>query len=93
MKSIYLAPLAALLLISPVYADHGEKHEPAKSRQEAIERTKERLAKLEKMTDQEWAAKRDERKKRWEERKQKRAERHQGHEKTDAPKAAEPAKN
>lgn len=52
--------------------EHGEKHmkrERPKNRAEAIEKTKERLNKLESMSDEEWEEYRKEGKARWEERK------------------------
>ncbi len=72
--SYWLATMAAMTLTGAVALadmETGRKFEPAKTRQEAIAKVKERLVKLEKMTDQEWAEKnkkREERRKEWRER-------------------------
>lgn len=74
MKHLFTVAAAALLLTASAYAAEmpGKRgFEPPKTRQEAIQRAKEQVAKLEKMTDEEWNKRRDrrmERRKEWQER-------------------------
>ncbi len=79
-QSYWMALVAGLLLCSPVLANDkdmgkGHKFEPVKTRQEAIARVKERLTKLEAMSDEEWNKKHAERKQRREARAEKRKSR------------------
>lgn len=63
------------------HEEHGKPHDgrftPPASRQEAIDRAKERTAKLEAMSDDEWKKRQEERMERRKERQEKREERHE----------------
>ncbi len=77
-----LASVATLACVSfahaepPAHGGHG-KHQPPASRAEAISRAKDHLQKLESMSDEAWAQKRQERMERREERHEDRVENRQ----------------
>ena len=105
MKRSYVLLATAMLVFAnaafaePAAPEHmppGEhmmehkRFQPVKTRQEAIARMKDNLAKLEAMSDEDWLKKHEKRKKKFEERRTKRME-HRAIEQK-APAAATPAK-